>query len=253
MFDFTLGGFTNFFFGMITGIFLFSATLVYLIVRGKNIDVSDITRPQVEVNDDDLKQLIIGRQKKLKRTLKLNRESIAKITFDISYELIEEIARYFFPNSKYPMLELSVHELITLNHYISDRINDILDKPILKNTKNIRVTNIMKMYDRKRMVEQSRAVKWTKKYKVGKVLKYGSMAVNVVNPVYWFRKLVINTSIDVITRKICVVIIGVVGEETVKIYSKKVFDEENQLGLVDDQVERYLQGDDDDDEEDYDA
>ncbi len=253
MFDFSLGGFTNFFFGMITGIFLFTATMVYLIVRGKNVDVSDITRPQVEVNDEELKQLIIGRQKKLKRSLKLNRDSVAKLTFDISYELIEEIARYFFPNSKYPMMELSVHELISLNHYISNRIDDILDKPILKNTKNIRVTNIMKMYDKKKMVEESRAMKWTKKYKVGKILKYGSMAVNAVNPVYWFRKLVINTSIDVITRKVCVVIIGVVGEETVKIYSKKVFDEDHDLNLVDDQVESYLQGGDDDDEEDLDA
>ena len=81
-------------------------------------------------------------------------------------------------------------------------------------------------------------------------MKYGSMALNAVNPVYWFRKLVINTSIDVMTRKVCVVIIGVVGEETAKIYSKKLFDKPIELDLVDENMEALLAEEDDDDDDD---
>jgi hypothetical protein len=250
MFEISFGGFINFFFGMATGMIMFTAIFVYLNIRGKNINLEDIKRPKIDVDEEELRNLIISRQKKFKRNLKLGREGVAKLTFDISYELIEEISRYFFPNSKYPMLELSVHELITLNHYISDRVDEILDRPILKNTKNIRITNIMAVYDKKKMIQESRVAKAAKKYKVGKALKYGSMALNAVNPIYWFRKLVINTSIDAMTRKVCVVIIGIVGEETTKIYSKKVFDEAHDLNLVEEQVAGYIEGKEDDDEED---
>lgn len=248
MFELSFGGFINFFLGMATGMIAFAAIFIYLNIRGKNINVDDIKRPTVKVSEEEIKLLIINRQKKFKRHLKLGKQGIAKLTFDISYELIEEISRYFFPESKYPMLELSVHELIDLNRYISDRIDQILDKPILKNTKNVRITNIMKMLDKKRAIEDSKAMKAAKKYKVGKVLKYGSMALNAVNPVYWFRKLVINTSVDAITRKVCVVIISIVGEETTKVYSKKLFDKEIELDLVEGDVLGLLEGGDEDED-----
>jgi hypothetical protein len=146
------------------------------------------------------------------------------------------------------MLELSVNELIELNHYITNRIDELLEIPLLKHAKKTRIITILNMYEKKRMVEQSKVVKAAKKARLGTVLKYGSMALNAVNPVYWFRKLVINTSIDVMTRKVCVVIVGVVGEETTKVYSKKLFDKDIELGVVDGNMEELLtEGDDDDD------
>ena len=232
MIDISFGGFINFFVGMATGMVAFAAIYIYFLVRGKNINIEDIKRPNVDVSEEELRNIIIDKQKKFKRHKKLGNQSVAKLTFEMSYELIEEISKYFFPESKYPMLELSVNELLNLNHYITNRLDDILDKPILKNTKNLQITKIMGMYDKKKAIEQTRLVKAAKKYKVGKVVKYGAAAFNVVNPVFWFRKLVINTSVDVMTRKVCIVVIGIVGEETTKIYSKKLFDEPVELNVV---------------------
>ena len=76
----------------------------------------------------------------------------------------------------------------------------------------------------------------TVKYKVGKVVKYGAAVINVVNPVFWFRKLVINTSVDVMTRKVCLVVIGIVGEETTTVYSKKLFDKPVELNVVEQEM-----------------
>ena len=224
MFDISFLGFTNFFVGMATGMIAFAAIYIYFLVRGKNINIDDIKRPNIEVDEEELKELILDKQKKFKRNKKLGNQSVAKLTFDISYELIDEISKYFFPDSKYPMLELSVNELLNLNHYITNRLDNILDKPILKNTKNLQITKIMSMYDKKKAIDQNKLVKAAKKFKVGKFVKYGGAVLNAVNPVYWFRKLVINTSVDVMTRKVCLVIIGIVGEETSKVYSKKLFD-----------------------------
>lgn len=239
-FDISLGGFINFFLGMFTGMVVLLGAMVFLSFRGKHINLDDIKMPDKDLSPDDLKQLIETRQIKLKRNLKVKGASTARVTLDIAYELLEEISRYFYPESKYPMFELSVQELIELNHYISTRVDELLEVPILKNAKKTKIISIINMYEKKRAVEQSKIVKAAKRAKLGKVLKYGSMALNVVNPVYWFRKLVLSTSIDAMTRKLCVVVVGVVGEETAKVYSKKLFDKDVELGLVDENMDELL-------------
>ncbi len=239
--DISFGGFINFFLGMATGAIAFTAIYIWLLVRGKNLNIDDIKRPIIDVDEEQLRLMILEKRKLFKRTKKLGNSSTAKLTFEMSYELIEEIATYFFPDSEYPMMELSIHELLNLNHYITNRISEMLDKPILKNTMNLRVTKIMQMFDKKKSIEESRVIKAAKKYKVGKVVKYGGAALNLVNPVYWFRKLVINTSLDVMTKKVCVVIIGIVGEETTKIYSKKLFDVPLELNIVEEEIDKMLE------------
>jgi len=241
-------GFINFFLGMLTGIILFLATLTFLSIRGKNINL-DVKKPEGEFSEDDLRQLIVSRQNRLRKVLKTKKEGAFRLTFEVSYELVEEISRYFFPNSKYPMYELSVNESIELNHYITDRIDEILEVPVLKNAKKARIITIVNMYEKKKAIEGSKLAKAAKKLKLGKVAKYGGMALNAVNPVYWFRKLVLSTSIDAMTRKLCVAIIGVVGEETSKVYSKKLFDKDVDLGLVEENMESLLSEGDDDAEE----
>ena len=240
-FDISFGGFINFFLGMATGAIAFTAIFVTLLVRGKNLNVESVKKSTVDVDEEELKAMIIEKRKLFKRNKKLGDRSVTKLTFDMSYELIEEIASYFFPESKYPMLELNVHELLDLNHYITDRIKDILDKPVLKNTMNLQMTQIMSMFDKKKAIQQNKVLKAAKKYKVGKIVKYGGTAINLVNPVYWFRKLVINTSLDAMTKKICVVIIGIVGEETTKVYSKKLFDKPVELDKVETEIETMIE------------
>ena len=247
MFDISFFGFVNFFVGIMTGMVVFTSINIYLIVRGKNINIEDIKRPTIDVNEEELRVLILDKQKKFKRNKKLGNQSIVKLTFEMSYELIDEISKYFFPDSKYPMLELSVNELLNLNHYITNRLDEILDKPILKNTKNIQMTKIMGMYDKKKAIDQNKLVKAAKKYKVGKVVKYGGAIINAVNPVYWFRKLVINTSVDVMTKKVCLVVIGIVGEETTNIYSKKLFNKPLELSIVEKEMLTLLEEGDEDD------
>jgi hypothetical protein len=241
------GNIVNFLLGMVTGVVLFLAALTVFGIRGKNLSL-ETKKPEGELKEDDLRLLVQQRQLKLKRSIKHKQDGAFKLTLEMSLELIEEISRYFFPNSKYPMYELSVNELLELNHYITNRIDEILEVPILKNAKKTRVITIINMYEKKRAIEESKLAKAAKKYKFGKVLKYGSMALNAVNPVYWFRKLVLSTSIDAMTRKLCTTIIAVVGEETAKVYSKKLFDKEMDLGLIDDDVEKLFLEDDDDDE-----
>lgn len=240
-FEISFGGFINFFLGMLTGIVLFTTFLTFFFLRGRKTELEKIKLPENEMDEQVLIKLIKNRQELLKHDIKNSEESAVKVTTQMSYDLIEEISRYFFPESKYPMLELSVHELLDLTHYISDRIEELMDVPVFRNFKNVRVIQIVKLYERQKYISESGVVKAAKKYRLGKVLKYGGMVVNAVNPVYWFRKLVINTSIDAMTRKVCAVVVGIVGEETTKVYSKKVFDEPVEVNVVEEAIESIIE------------
>jgi hypothetical protein len=209
--------------------------------------VSLFRKPDTEVDEEELKQIVTDKQETFKK-MKRKGESIGKLTFSLSYELIEEIAKYYFPKSKYPMLELSVDEMLALNHYITERIDGILNQPILKNTRNIRVTKLVRMYEAKRSFDQNKIVKAAKNKVVKKSVKYTLGAVNLMNPAYWFRKLVVNKSLGYIENKIALLIIGVVGEETIKVYSKKLFDKEIEMDFVDQALKSLETGDDDNEE-----
>ncbi len=244
--EITFGGIINFILGILSGFILFTLVYIYFSIRGKNSDMMLIRKPEVDVDEEKLKQIIIDKQKAFKSAYKKNQKNIGKTTFNLSYELIEEISSFYFPDSKYPMLELSVNEFITLNHYITDRIDGILEQPLLKNTRNIRITKIVRAYETKKAIEQKRLIKAAKSGAVKTTMKVTLGALNLFNPAYWFRKLVINTSVDFVTRKICLMIISIVGEETSKIYSKKLFDKDVEFDLVERELRALEAGSDDD-------
>jgi hypothetical protein len=239
----------NFALGMVTGMVLLSAISVYFFVRGKNLDVEQVKMSSVEGDEETLIAMIEAKQAEFKKAWKEKEDGVSKIVGRLSMELVEQIATYFFPDSKHPMLELSVNELINLNHYITDRIDKMLDKPIVKNTKKIQIIKVMEMLEKKKAVEENKIVKAAQKMKLPKIMKYGGAALNAINPVYWFRKLVINTSVNAVTKKLALVVIGIVGEETVKVYSKALFETPLELDMVDDDIEKILTEDDEDEDD----
>ncbi len=242
--DFSFSGVINFLLGILSGFILFSILYVYFIVRGKGMDFKSSKRSDEEVDEEALRALVTEKQKAFKKEKKSGKQ-VGKLTFDLSYELIEDIATYYFPKSKYPMLELSVDEMLVLNYYITQRVEKILDQPILKNTRNIRITKLVRMYETKKAIDEKKLVKAAKSKAVKTTMKYTLAAVNVMNPAYWFRKLVINKSVDFVSTKISLMILAVVGEETIKVYSKKLFDKDVDFDLVDKELKALEDGEDD--------
>ena len=241
MFDISFGGLINFALGLVFGLILFTITYIYFLVRGKNIDMDAIHKSTQDVDEDVLREVIIEKQKVFKKRYK--KEGYGKLIYDLSLELIESISRHYFPDSKHPMLELSLNEFIMLSHYITDRVDQILEQPLLKNARNIRVTNMLKAYETKQKIDQQKLIKLAKSKTVQTTMKVSLGAINILNPAYWFRKLVVSTSVDFVTQRIGMMIIGVVGEETSKVYSKKLFDKDIEFDLVEKELRALEQGD----------
>ena len=148
---------------------------------------------------------------------------------EICIAMANDISRKFYPKSKRPLAELTIDESLILVKYISDRINEIIDRPALRLVKGIKLSTILALGDTKKVIDDSSLMKLTKKYKVMKFFNAVKGAINIFNPVYWAKRALLNTTLDFAVNKICLSIIGIVAEEVYAIYSKRVFEEERTI------------------------
>ncbi|MGM9969577.1 MAG: hypothetical protein ACI35S_04175 [Anaeroplasma sp.] len=170
----------------------------------------------------EVKDMIVTAQKSFKD--KSLRGDLSRVNHckNLCKDLVYGIATRFFPNSKYPLLEISIDESVLLVGYIQKRIDEILDKKGIRLLKRIKIASIVSLSQKTANVVDSKI------FQVGKDLNGAvsiiKKAANVLNPAWWFRQLFIDKTVNIILNKLCLVILAVVGEETYKIYSKKVFD-----------------------------
>ena len=154
-------------------------------------------------------------------------------------EVASRIACLYYPNSKYPLYELTVEELIMFLEYLSKRIEGVFDKPILKHFKKISISQVFKILDTKKKIDESKVTKIIKKTQPSKIKSAVMVVLKVANPVYWVKKLIIGTTIDTAVRKASLLVIDIVAEETSKTYSKSLFNEEKTLKML--EIEKQLE------------
>lgn len=121
-----------------------------------------------------------------------------------------------------------MNETLKLNHYITDRIDQLTNQPILKLFRRYTMSTIYSFTVKTKKIVDNKVVKSLQDFGVDEVVKASMTALNAINPVYWIRKAG-NLVSDKIMSKIGLSIIAIVGEETYKIYSKKVFNEEKNI------------------------
>lgn len=225
MFEFDFGSLFFLLMGIVLGILI--AVLIYLgfvlaTLRSKKYVVGSI----IDISDEEVKTMIEQAQMVFKdKTLQ---GDLGTVTYarNVTVELVNDIARKFFPDSKHPIFELSIDEVLMLARYISTRIDKMIDRPALRILKKIKISTIIGLGDAKRSFDESALMKVTKKFKIKEIFNTVKGALNIVNPIYWVRKLIVNKSLNYAIYRICIMVIGIAGEETYKIYSKRVFQEE---------------------------
>lgn len=221
--------FIPFIIGIVIGFAL--CFLIYLLVfvisikkDSKNISDSETN----EISDEEIRIIIENCKNKYKEEVSSKKTS-EKLTDlkSMSWDLINDIARTYYPNSQYPLFELSIEELISLDYYIMKRIEKIFSGKVLSKVKKMKISSIAHLLDMKKKYDENRIVKATEKMKIKPVAKGLWTALNFLNPVYWVKKLMFDIPYNMIVNKISSTIIEVIGVETSNIYSKKAFIEED--------------------------
>ena len=239
--DLNFGALISFLIGILFGAMLICLlyALAVVISLGSNkfiVKTQDDTLKVKEVKD-----LVISAQKAYSDKNLRGKKSRVIHAKDIGMNLVYEIASRFYPKKKYPLLELSIDEILILTKYISDRFNEILSKPGLKIFKKFKASQIYSLATKGSKVADSKAFKVTKE--VSGVTSKAMNVLNVINPANLVRKVVIGTTVNIITDKLCKVLIALIGEETFKIYSKKVFNQDIELKTNVDELVDEIQND----------
>ena len=231
IFEFDFNSLVSFLIGILFGVSLLALLYSLLVVSSIKSKKYVVKTKNETVTDEEIMEIINNATLQFKdKSLKGAKNTIG-YCWNICSNLTQDIARKFFPKSKRPFAELSVDELLLLAIYISNRINELIDRPGLRLVKKVKLSTILALGDAKNVIEASELMKMTKKYKIMKMVDTVKGALNILNPVYWFRKTVMNSTLDFAVHKLCLAVIEIVGEETYKIYSKRVFDEEKNLDL----------------------
>lgn len=213
--------------GLATGIVLLMLSLLFIFSRRERKKTKIRLSNQFTLDNKVLEDMILSKQNQLEKTVRITDNGYFKVALDLSLELTEEIARYYFPDSKFPIYELSVQEIINLSNYITNRFDELMNGRGFKLFKNYRVASIIELLNTRKRISNSKLMQVTRKLKLQQVYNVSRAVINYANPIYWFRKLAIKPTTTLVTKELCKTIISIFGEETNKIYSKAIFKEED--------------------------
>ncbi|MDE6408164.1 MAG: hypothetical protein K2K48_07980 [Anaeroplasmataceae bacterium] len=180
-----------------------------------------------DLTTQEVKDMVAQTQKSYKdRTL---RKDISRVNhcYSLSRDLAYGIAVRFYPESNHPFLELSINEITMLTGYITSRVDEILNHKGIRMLRKLKISTIVNLSSRTKDIEESKAFQTTKT--ISQNLSKAKYVLDIINPIKWGRKLIVDRVINFIVDRICLVIISIVGEETYKIYSKKVFNKEIEI------------------------
>lgn len=232
---FDLSSLISFLIGISFGFLVLLLIYLYAILKNMNKGLKLRKTDEQDIDEEEIKWLIQDAIKLFKDKDAREAAGYGKHLLEVNRELSVDIAKKFYPKSKYPYLELTIDETLMLNHYITDRFQELMaSSKILKLTRGWTLAKIVEMNEVKNKFEQNVIVKTAKKY--SGITKAAGAVLNAVNPVYWFRRFTKEVALQVVSIQIGVALIKITGEETYKIYSKKVFNEEKTIDMDVDQL-----------------
>jgi hypothetical protein len=222
--------------GMILGFAIFGAVYALIIVRSLKEDetkkdlVQKETKPDETAIENEIESLKVRYQEE---SSGLKTGDKIQILGKIIIETINVIASKYYPESMYPLFELSIDEIISLNEYITKRLDKIFDKKMLNPFRKMNIAQVLRIIDYKKKLDENKMIKAANKLKLPVFFKYTKMALNYANPIYWFNKLVIGSTFNIVADKMALAVIDIVADETNKVYSKNIFNTESKLQTAD--------------------
>lgn len=225
--EFSLGDLFILFTGIIIGFIICAIVYIVVVILSLKKNENKIKKAEIEISEEEIKKVIRSSHNEFYEN-SANAPINQKMNDlkDLSWDLINKIAGMYYPKSAYPIYELSIDEMLVLIHYITNRVDSLFKGKILKGFKKVKISQILKILEMKKKIDDSKVVKVANKAKLPSLYKATMSVLNVFNPGYWVKRLMINTTISIGTNKIAATIIDIVGEETTKVYSKSVFNEE---------------------------
>ncbi|HHT39553.1 MAG: hypothetical protein WCS12_00530 [Acholeplasmataceae bacterium] len=228
--------------GVLFGFLFLALVYLYSAIIAVNRKNRKLKLNPPHIDELEIGLLIKDAQEQFKNKSTRKEVGLATHLKTICLELANDIADKYYPTSKYPLLELTVEESLMLTHYIANRVEEFLSAKILAVIKRRTLAQIKFLYDTKVKIGDMKIVKAAEEANVKKIGKTVLGVLNAVNPAYWVKRITVDKLYDLIIVRISLAVIAITGEETYKVYSKRVFVEPKDLDLNIDSIYEEIKG-----------
>lgn len=224
-------------FGFVLGI-LFVISLLALLVHITNKRFIKMSIESFTVDNEDISKLVTNKRKKILKSTRLGVINNFYLVQELTLELVKEIAEYYYPDSKYPHLEITIEEALDMNERILERLRLILDFKLVSFLRNIRISQIISVLEFKKTIEQNKIYQGAKKLHLDKLISYGYAAFNITNPKYWLTRIILTSTLESTLRGVAIMTLNIIGEEANRLYSRKIID--NSDKILEKELEKFI-------------
>ncbi len=166
--------------------------------------------------------LIETERQKVWKSLSVDTSIAPRKIYQLAFDLVRDIAAIYYPDTENPIFKASIFDLLELNYRIVERIKDALDDFPLNTIKDMNIHDILRYKGYYDKFTDFQFVKVAEEHKyLYTIGKYAWMGYNALNPWYWGRKVAFTAGKEGSVRYLLSVIITVVGEESVLVYSSR--------------------------------
>lgn len=211
--------------GFVCGMFFIITTIILALVIISNKQSKNMILEEEYISsipEESIKDIVRKKRERFthKNTSTFGIGGNVKLLRETSLELLREISTKYHPDSKYPLFELTVEEALELNIHISERILRGLSDKKLEVCKKLKISSIIQLNDFKKTVENNPIYKKLDEYKLINIVSKLWMTLNIANPKYWVKKIVIDGGLEVAYRGLSIVVLNAIGKEAYSTYSR---------------------------------
>lgn len=144
-----------------------------------------------------------------------------KVINDLALEMVQEIARIYYPEEERPELKASLRDLVALHNRVGARLQALLETRALKPFYDVELQTVLRYHQVYRTIKNHWGYQFVKRHHLDQAARWGWAALNYANPWYWGRKAAYEGGKELAARLALARIADIVGEEAVLLYSRR--------------------------------
>ena len=139
---------------------------------------------------------------------------------ELTGALVRDVAAQYYPLSERPELEATVENLLDMNRRVLDRLYGLIERFPFDRLRGVRLSHAQGLRENVDRLYESGAARFVRRHpSTLRAVRWGIMAYQHANPVYWARRGAIVAGREVALRKLLATTVRVVGAEAMLLYS----------------------------------
>ena len=140
---------------------------------------------------------------------------------DLTWDLIREVARIYYPDEERPELKATLYDLIDLQGRINARLQQLFESLPLKAIREVELETILQAHGLYKKFTQNPFYRFCKRHRLDELVRAAWLLKNLANPWYWGYRATWAGSKEFFYRYFLARLCTIVGEEAMRLYGRR--------------------------------